>query len=333
MKIRERLTSVAHSSMNYYLTRDGDTFGPYEQESFPTMLQAGEITPDNLVCPEGGTEWVAISTLPELLNAPRKLTKGPPKLQLAAKSPGQAGSSQGTTFPQVTTPDPDPVERRSFLDRVEGFFGMLKNLMYLAGAAMIVFMLVAGFYVSQRDRREIEKLAFQPGWKEFKAANEKIDKENVESWAGNTPDAEQTAGNLTRLLAKVQKQAFSMEKGSGYSGGKLSRVAGAVDAMSAGTGKFQTFVDLRDDRTVVLIHVPEYLRYKGDAREAMRLLCVEAAEKAIPKPKSAGPVVVGIRGESGYDCVYIVVSGGARPTTGNVPSHQSLVKWFGPKKP
>jgi hypothetical protein len=204
--------------------------------------------------------------------------------------------------------------------------------MYLAGAAMIVFILVAAAYVAMRDRREIEKLATQPGWKEFKAANEKIDRENVEFSAGNTPDAEQAAGSLTRLLAKVQKQSFVVEKGSG-SGGKLARVAGAVDAMSAGTGKFQTFVDAREDRTIMLVHVPEFRRYKGESRDAMRLLCVDCAEQVVPKSKGARTLIVGIRGESGYDCAYVVTAGKASPTTGNVPTHQLLVKWFAPQKP
>ena len=319
--------------MNYYLTRDGDTFGPYAQESFPTMLKAGEITPDDLVCPEGGTEWVALRTIPTLLGAPSKLTKGPPKLKLAGNSPVQDNSAPGAQLSLPVTTAPAPTQQRSFFDRVDGLLEMLKSLMYIAGAVMIVFILVAGFYISQRDRREIEKLATQPGWKEFNVANQKIDKENVEFWAGNTSEAEQTAGSLTRLLAKVQKEAFTVEKGSGSGGGKLARVAGAVDAMNAGTGKFQTFVAQREDRTIMLIHVPEYRRYKGDAREAMRLLCVEAAGKMTPKSKSSAPVIVGIRGEKDYDCVYTMVSGGVNPTTGNVPSHQLLVRWFGPKTP
>jgi hypothetical protein len=134
-----------------------------------------------------------------------------------------------------------------------------------------------------------------------------------------------------------------MEKGSSYHGrSKLGRVISAADAATAGTGHFQTFIELRGDRVLALIHVPEYRRYENEARNAMRQICWELACATVSekgKLKSDRPLIVGVRGSSAYDCVFEGSTSATpdrpapRPVTGNVASHKVLVKWFGAAKP
>jgi len=134
---------------------------------------------------------------------------------------------------------------------------------------------------------------------------------------------------------------------------------------------------MRNDRVIVLVHVPEFSRYKGDVKEEMLELCWGGANMAVaevskielPKPPpparttaarppggrapaaSAAPspppepklkdltLVVGVRGRSGYEAVYVSKltadedADAPTPIRRNVPGHQALVKWFGTDKP
>jgi len=60
---------------NYYLHRDGANQGPYTQNDLHGMIAAGQVGRDELICPEGGTEWVPASTLAKP-TAPRSTMLG-----------------------------------------------------------------------------------------------------------------------------------------------------------------------------------------------------------------------------------------------------------------
>jgi hypothetical protein len=43
---------------NYYLTRDGQSYGPYSAQEMLEMLKSGQMTAEELICPVGGDQWV-----------------------------------------------------------------------------------------------------------------------------------------------------------------------------------------------------------------------------------------------------------------------------------
>ena len=53
-----------NTRMNYYLAREGQTYGPYPEESIPTMLQAGQLVPEDLLCAEGSSDWLPVNQIP-----------------------------------------------------------------------------------------------------------------------------------------------------------------------------------------------------------------------------------------------------------------------------
>ena len=381
--------------MNYYMARDGTTYGPYPQESFPTMLAAGQVVPEDLVCPEGGTEWVPLSSVPGLSGAaspapamPAAALAAPavaassttPRLKMstptsAPASPSySASTAAGSAFPRQTFPQQ---QKTSTMGKVAGAWGLLRIAGYGVVALIVVGVLIAGYVATQRDKKEIAKLHSLPGWSAFDAANNKINSESDNEGYGNNGEAGRVAKELAAGLELVQRENFKIESRPRYRGrSKLGRIASAASSATAGKGHFQTFVELREDRAVVLIHVPDFSRYKGDVKEAMLELCWAAATVAVaevskaesPKPlpparattrppggrtptapaAAAAPaepklkdltLVVGVRGKSAYEAVFISKLSGAddaespTPIRKNVPSHQALVKWFGTDKP
>jgi len=60
---------------NYYLHRDGENLGPYAQTDMQGMVATGQVRPDELICPEGGSEWVPASILSKH-TAPRSTMLG-----------------------------------------------------------------------------------------------------------------------------------------------------------------------------------------------------------------------------------------------------------------
>ena len=351
--------------MNYYLARDGQTYGPYPEEDFPGMIQAGQVIPEDLVCPEGSADWIGLSLVPALAAHLPKPVAAPAVAAVAALATAQPASSSapGLRVAAVAPraePEPHvinsplanftPVQpRRSFMDRVEGFFHHFKAIAY--GTVILIFAIcgIFGFLATKHDQKEIAKLHSQPGWKAFDSGNSQIDSESAQAGYGNNESATKAAKALASVLASAQKLGFEFEKTPRLRGrSKVGLVLSAVDAATAGTGKFETYVDLRNDRALVLVHVPEYRRYKSDARDAMRELCFEAAATSVLllpgaiKKGSDFALVVGVRDKNSYDCVYVIPNvskinkdSSAPPLAakGNVPSHQLLVKWFGEEKP
>ena len=46
--------------MNIYVTRDGQTYGPYAAEQAHAMIQQGQLSVGDLACPEGANQWVPL---------------------------------------------------------------------------------------------------------------------------------------------------------------------------------------------------------------------------------------------------------------------------------
>lgn len=328
--------------MRYYLARDGQTFGPYPAESIPGMVQAGNMVPDDLVCPEGGTEWVALKTVPGLIEAAPVATEARGGLRVRATEPmPEAARPDRFSLPGSNSTDE---EKPSLGERAGNLWGTLKLVIYGVVALIILFGVVGGMLASQRDKKAIARLKTESGWNAFDAGNSKIHSESINAGFGNNSQAEQVAKTLAKAIEAADKELFTLEKPSYRGRSKLGRVASAVDSAKAGKGHFETYVELRTDRALVLVHVPEYDRYKDEARDAARLMCVTLAsavlQRNVPSAKSSDmTLVVGVRGKSDYDCAFVgpVTKFGkdeVKPTiTGNAATHRLLVQWFGDRKP
>jgi hypothetical protein len=275
--------------MNYYLARDGQTYGPYPEESILTMLEAGQVVPEDLLCAEGGSEWVPLNQIPAFAPAT------PPPIPQVATGAAPAGLRVSTPAPKTHAPAIQSVAtparewapaKPTIAEKAGSMFGTVKLFAYAVVAVIIAIGAVLGFIAAQRDAKEIEKLHVQAGWNAFAAANEKIASESSEAGYGNNGEASQLSTRLASILGRAQKENFTMEKS--YRGrGKIGRIVSAVDSANAGTGKFQTFLEMRDDRAIVLIHVPEFKRYKGETRESMRQMCWEVARVGVTAAKKA----------------------------------------------
>jgi hypothetical protein len=66
--------------MNIYVSRDGQTFGPYSPEQAHAMIAQGQLFAGDLACPEGANQWVALG---QVLGIP----PGPPPAVSAPLAP------------------------------------------------------------------------------------------------------------------------------------------------------------------------------------------------------------------------------------------------------
>ena len=65
--------------MRYWISlQDGKSHGPYEVSAVRSYLSEGRINMQALACPEGGSEWRAISSIPELAGAATGSPAAPP---------------------------------------------------------------------------------------------------------------------------------------------------------------------------------------------------------------------------------------------------------------
>src|SRR5262249_13613963 len=129
--------------MNYYMARDGTTYGPYPQESFPSMLAAGQVVPEDLVCPEGGSDWVPLSSVPALSGATSSAPAAAPALPrlrmststaASASHPASTPAASTTTFPHQTFPQQ---QKTGTMEKLASAWGLLRIAGY--GVAVLVF--------------------------------------------------------------------------------------------------------------------------------------------------------------------------------------------------
>jgi GYF domain 2 len=70
---------------NYYLHRDGQNHGPYSEEQLKQLVTSGQVAQSELICPEGGSDWVPASTL-MVGSGPRSITIAPSPVSRPAGS-------------------------------------------------------------------------------------------------------------------------------------------------------------------------------------------------------------------------------------------------------
>ena len=90
---------------NYFLHRDGQNHGPYSEEQMKQLVTSGQVSQDELICPDGGSDWVAAWTL--LASAsPRLVTEAPTAVQSSAVNRALAITEQqvAVAYQKVKTP-------------------------------------------------------------------------------------------------------------------------------------------------------------------------------------------------------------------------------------
>lgn len=286
--------------MNYYLARDGQTYGPYPQENFPSMLAAGQVVADDLVCPEGGSDWVPLSQVPGLAPtaapAPAAATPAPvaaaaapaasgaPRLRLggggaahpASHAPAAATSPAAVaqSYPKANYTSSAPQQKTGLMEKAAGAWGALKIVGYAAIALIVVIVVVMRFVGGQRDKKEIAKLHSQPGWTAFNAANSQINSEATTVGYGNTSEMRVFAQKLAEGIEEMQAENFPPPKKSRYRGrSKLGRIASTASSVTSGLGSPQIHVEKRDSLIIALIHVPDFSRYGSSQRGELSEAC------------------------------------------------------------
>jgi hypothetical protein len=63
--------------MKWYLAKGEKALGPFDLARLRQMAASGAVGRDDLVCPEGGSEWVAATTVPGLFPSPPPLPQPP----------------------------------------------------------------------------------------------------------------------------------------------------------------------------------------------------------------------------------------------------------------
>lgn len=113
----------------YFLHRNNENHGPYDEEQIRQMLSAQQIMGEELICLEGGSEWVAAASLATPPQAPQ--LQAP--LTAAPQNPAFAGG----------------VPPQTMLPQKKGKGGCIAFL--LLGLGFLIVIGVIGFYFKSQD--------------------------------------------------------------------------------------------------------------------------------------------------------------------------------------
>lgn len=107
---------------------------------------------------------------------------------------------------------------------------------------------------------------------------------------GNTPEAKQLAQRYSELIQKLRDDFFT--KGDG--------------GISLSGGKFITYCELRDGQCAFVVHVPEYRKFEGDAKDSLADLSWMAARTTVADTLEPGDkLAVGLKGIALYGSVKV----------------------------
>ncbi|MCM8535461.1 MAG: hypothetical protein NE334_05955 [Lentisphaeraceae bacterium] len=135
--------------------------------------------------------------------------------------------------------------------------------------------------------------------KEFDSANNLIAFKRNSTYHGNTSEAKLIAKKFSQQMFKLQAELFT--------GGKENR------AFSMTKEKFLTYCKLDQEKMCLLVHVPQFKRYKGESRDALLMLAMTVVHKLIPEDRPNLKLAVCLRGSVTYGGV-IHGTFGSKPT-------------------
>jgi hypothetical protein len=162
-----------------------------------------------------------------------------------------------------------------------------------------------------------------PGEAEFRARNNHIGSGGTD-WSGNKPAAERMAAEMTKRMRTLRDQYF--EKAEKKS---------VLDEHDG----FRTYVDLRDNQCVVLIHVPELRRFNDDAKKSLGEIAWFTAQSLLAENSSGNAnmkLAVGLRGIAAYDRLLLgkfqskatKENSGLNETRTDFSCERELYSWF-----
>lgn len=104
------------SETKWFLAKDGAAVGPFDLVRLRQMAAAGEVGRDDLVCPEGGSEWAAATTAPGLFPPapppPPSRAAGAGKKLVPCEKCGQRVSDTADTCPHCGEHQPKWVQKQ-----------------------------------------------------------------------------------------------------------------------------------------------------------------------------------------------------------------------------
>ncbi len=175
---------------------------------------------------------------------------------------------------------------------------MMKLFRVALVAVPVLFIALIAYAVynvdtGERSERTSVVTPAGPGAAEFETANRPLNINHGTVAFGNSTKAQEVAAQFSKAMKARREAEFT---------------AGKKGAISMSKGEFLTHCELRDDRCVILVHVPELRRYQSEAKETMAYLAWETAqsvlkEKGVGKDKMS--LVVGVRGVLLYDRVMV----------------------------
>ena len=198
----------------------------------------------------------------------------------------------------------------------------LAKFLLIVGVSSLLLCCVAavGMYFVVRNGAEeleskLEEAAANPqaleGETAFDLGNLKINTDRNGAAHGNTEDAADLAGVLSKMLGEFEEQSFT----------------GGGGGISVSGGKFLTYCHLSDDACVFLVHVPEYRKYEDDAKETLETTAAELALATVAALLPEGSDVgLGLRGLFKYDGVFTGKVGGQMTRTGRKESLYRLMR-------
>ena len=124
---------------DWYYAKNGQQQGPVNSAQLKQMASAGQIGPDDLVFREGGTQWVAASTVAGLQFGGGS-PPAPAPVSPSRSAPPPARARKRDDFDEVgELPDDDPPIRRSSASGGGGFGEILMFRTFISTWAIIIF--------------------------------------------------------------------------------------------------------------------------------------------------------------------------------------------------
>jgi len=124
----------------------------------------------------------------------------------------------------------------------------------------------------------------------LEAAESKIGTDTHGIAHGNTPKAKELAEKYAKTMKTLRDALFTKGK----------------EGISLSGGKFITYCELHEGSCVFITHVPEYRRFKDDAKDSLAEIAWEAAQKTVAEELDEGDdLAVGLKGVILYGSVMV----------------------------
>lgn len=129
----------------------------------------------------------------------------------------------------------------------------------------------------------------EPGYKEFRAANEMIISDNEGVANGNNSEAKEIAEQFSKKIAMMRDLLFTEGK----------------EGFSLSGGNFVTYCAINGPRCVIIVHVPQLRKFTGDAKESMNQIAWITAWNVVSESGvDINELAVGVKGTLQYSAIY-----------------------------